>query len=82
MKPSLKTGLTFEFQFPVPEERTVPHLLPESPEFQLMPQVLASGYTFAGKSSRLTRAGSGWSLGPAALAAVLLLPCPFDRGGD
>lgn len=44
MKPSLKVGLTFEFQFPVPPERTVPHLLPESPEFQLMPQVLASGY--------------------------------------
>ena len=44
MKPSLKVGLTFEFQFPVPVERTVPHLLPESPEFQLMPQVLASGY--------------------------------------
>ena len=44
MKPSLKVGLTFEFQFPVPKERTVPYLLPESPEFQLMPQVLASGY--------------------------------------
>jgi fluoroacetyl-CoA thioesterase len=44
MKPSLKEGLTFEFQFPVPEERTVPHLLPESPEFQEMPRVLASGY--------------------------------------
>jgi len=44
MKPSLQPGLTFEFQFPVPEERTVPYLLPESPEFQLMPKVLASGY--------------------------------------
>ena len=44
MKPSLKEGLTFEFQFPVPPERTVPYLLPESPEFQLMPKVLASGY--------------------------------------
>ncbi len=44
MKPSLKPGLTFEFQFPVPAERTVPNLLPESPEFQLMPRVLASGY--------------------------------------
>jgi len=44
MKPSLQEGLTFEFQFPVPEERTVPHLLPESPEFQQMPHVLASGY--------------------------------------
>jgi fluoroacetyl-CoA thioesterase len=44
MKPSLKAGLTFEFQFPVPAERTVPYLLPESPEFQLMPKVLASGF--------------------------------------
>jgi fluoroacetyl-CoA thioesterase len=44
MKPSLKEGLTFEFQFPISEERTVPYLLPESPEFQQMPRVLASGY--------------------------------------
>ncbi len=44
MKPSLTSGLTFEFQFQVPEERTVPYLLPESPEFQLMPKVLASGF--------------------------------------
>ncbi len=44
MKPSLQPGLTFEFHFPVPAERTVPALLPESPEFQLMPRVLASGY--------------------------------------
>lgn len=47
MKPSLKPGLTFEFQFPVPAERTVPYLLPESPEFQLMPKVLASGFLVA-----------------------------------
>ncbi len=44
MKPSLTPGLTFEFQFQVPEERTVPYLLPESPEFKLMPKVLASGF--------------------------------------
>ena len=44
MKASLQVGLTFEFQFQVPEERTVPYLLPDSPEFQLMPKVLASGY--------------------------------------
>ncbi|MBM4275481.1 MAG: thioesterase [Deltaproteobacteria bacterium] len=44
MKPTLQPGLTFEFQFKVPENKTVPHLYPESPEFQEMPQVLASGF--------------------------------------
>ncbi len=44
MKESLKQGLAFEFSFPVQEERLVPHLLPDSPEFQLMPRVLATGY--------------------------------------
>ncbi|MEJ5328893.1 MAG: thioesterase family protein [Desulfobaccales bacterium] len=44
MKASLKPGLSFEFAFPVPEEYTVPHLLPEAPEFQAMPRVLASGF--------------------------------------
>ncbi len=44
MKDSLQPGLTFVFSFPVPEERLVPHLLPDSPEFQLMPRVLATGY--------------------------------------
>ena len=44
MKDSLQPGLTFEFQFQVPETKTVPYLYPESPEFQLMPRVLATGY--------------------------------------
>ena len=44
MKNSLKPGLTFEFQFKVPESKTVPHLYPESPEFQVMPEVLATGF--------------------------------------
>jgi len=44
MKNSLKSGLTFEFKFKVPENKTVPHLFPESPEFQVMPEVLATGY--------------------------------------
>jgi fluoroacetyl-CoA thioesterase len=44
MKDSLQPGLKFEFQFQVPETKTVPHLYPESPEFQLMPRVLATGY--------------------------------------
>ena len=37
MKDSLKPGLTFEFKFKVPENKTVPHLYPESPECQVMP---------------------------------------------
>jgi fluoroacetyl-CoA thioesterase len=44
MKDTLRSGLTFEFKFRVPENRTVPYLFPESPEFQLMPKVLATGY--------------------------------------
>jgi len=44
MKDSLQPGLTFDFRFTVPENKTVPHLYPESPEFQEMPQVLATGY--------------------------------------
>ena len=44
MKSSLKPGLTYEFKFKVPENKTVPCLYPESPEFQAMPQVLATGF--------------------------------------
>jgi fluoroacetyl-CoA thioesterase len=44
MQDSLQPGLKFEFQFEVPDNKTVPHLYPESPEFQAMPRVLATGY--------------------------------------
>ena len=44
MHNSLQRGLTYEFQFTVPENKTVPHLFPESPEFQAMPDVLATGF--------------------------------------
>jgi fluoroacetyl-CoA thioesterase len=44
MKESLRPGLTFDFKFKVPENKTVPHLFPESPEFQVMPKVLATGF--------------------------------------
>jgi len=44
VKDSLKAGLTFEFRYEVPEDRTVPFLLPESPEFSEMPKVFATGY--------------------------------------
>ena len=44
MKDSLLPGLTFEFKFKVPENKTVPYLYPESPEFQVMPKILATGF--------------------------------------
>ncbi|MBW2575422.1 MAG: thioesterase family protein [Deltaproteobacteria bacterium] len=44
MKNSLQPSLTYEFKFKVPENKTVPHLYPESAEFQAMPNVLATGY--------------------------------------
>ncbi len=44
MKPSLTPGLTFVFRYKVPENKTVPFLFPEAPDFQAMPDVLATGY--------------------------------------
>ena len=44
MKESLKPGLSFQFSFAIPDDKTVPHLFPESTEFQLMPRVLATGF--------------------------------------
>lgn len=41
---SLKPGLSYEFKFKVPENKTVPYLFPESPEFSVMPKVLATGF--------------------------------------
>jgi fluoroacetyl-CoA thioesterase len=44
MKDTLRPGLTFALKFRVPENKTIPYLYPEAPEFQLMPKVLATGY--------------------------------------
>jgi len=44
MKPSFGRGLTFEFSYRVPEQKTVPHVYPESPLFQAMPHVFATAY--------------------------------------
>lgn len=44
MKNTLKKGFSFEFTYQVPDSRTVPMLYPESPEFQEMPNVFATGY--------------------------------------
>jgi fluoroacetyl-CoA thioesterase len=44
MKDSLQPGIKHEFRYRVPVHKTVPALLPESPEFQVMPEVLATGF--------------------------------------
>jgi fluoroacetyl-CoA thioesterase len=44
MKESLKPGIEYDFRFRVPESKTVPNLYPESPEFQAMPRVFATGF--------------------------------------
>lgn len=44
MKDTLKPGLTHAFTFRVPETKTVAALYPESPEFQQMPRVFATGF--------------------------------------
>ncbi len=44
MKEDLTPGLTFQFEFKIPETKTVPFLYPESEEFQAMPKVLATGF--------------------------------------
>jgi fluoroacetyl-CoA thioesterase len=44
MNPSLQPGLTHRFAYTVPKSKTVPQLYPESPEFQPMPEVFATGF--------------------------------------
>jgi fluoroacetyl-CoA thioesterase len=44
MNPSFSPGLRFEFAYRVPEHKTVPHVYPESPLFEAMPQVFATAY--------------------------------------
>lgn len=44
MKSSLQPGLTIEFKFKVPENKTVPFLYPEIEEGQVMPKVFATGF--------------------------------------
>ncbi len=41
---SLQAGLSYEFSFKITDSKTVPHLYPESPEFNIMPNVFATGY--------------------------------------
>ncbi|MCH9807210.1 MAG: thioesterase family protein [Alphaproteobacteria bacterium] len=44
MKDTLQPGIEAEFQFLVPESKTVPALYPESADFQSMPAVFATGF--------------------------------------
>ena len=44
MKDSLRAGLEHRLTFEVPASKTVPALYPESPEFQQMPEVFATGF--------------------------------------
>ncbi len=44
MKDCLRPGLEHVLTFPVPATKTVPALYPEAPEFQAMPEVLATGF--------------------------------------
>lgn len=44
MKPTLQVGLESEFTYQISPAQTVPALYPDSPEFQVMPQVFATGF--------------------------------------
>ena len=44
MKSSLCPGLQFEFSYRVSEQKTVPHVYPESELFRAMPPVFATAY--------------------------------------
>lgn len=44
MKAPLVAGIKSTLRFTVPTSKTVPALYPESPEFQQMPQVFATGF--------------------------------------
>ncbi len=44
MRDTLRPGLRHEFRYVVPEDKTVPHLYPESAMFREMPRVFATGF--------------------------------------
>lgn len=44
MKDTLKPGIEHQPSFHLPDSKTVPALYPESPEFQEMPEVFATGF--------------------------------------
>ena len=44
MKSTLQPGIVFEHAYIVPNDKTVPALYPDAPEFQEMPDVFATGF--------------------------------------
>jgi fluoroacetyl-CoA thioesterase len=44
MKPTLTAGLTHQMTYVVPENKTVPHVFEDSPQFQVMPKVFATAF--------------------------------------
>ncbi len=44
MSPDLKPGIQFDFNYTVPDSKTVPRLYPEWHEFREMPEVFATGF--------------------------------------
>lgn len=44
MKPTLVPGIKFEHTFRLTDQKMVPALYPEAPEFQVMPEVFATGF--------------------------------------
>lgn len=44
MRPTLVPGAKISFRYEVPPTKTVPHLYPESADFQAMPHVFATGF--------------------------------------
>jgi len=44
MSETLKPGMKFEFDFEIPESKTVPYIYPESEEFSIMPKVFSTGF--------------------------------------
>lgn len=47
MRQSLQPGLTAEFRYTVPENKTVPYIFPEAGDLQNMPKVFATGFMVA-----------------------------------
>jgi fluoroacetyl-CoA thioesterase len=47
MRDILRVGMVETIEFKVPREKTVPFLYPESPEFQAIPEVFATGIWWA-----------------------------------
>ncbi len=44
MNETLRPGIEYELRYTIPESKTVPKLYPEAREFEVMPEVFATGY--------------------------------------